>query len=228
MILSLPTDILGYTLDMMNLSPKEMLELSLVEKFSKQHLSYRMETNRLLCERNMYYIDLLEKDHRNYFRIPWQHRTRSVCMKAVQVACDVILYIPEKFIGYELFLTAVKCNGIALRYMQKKHMTYEIYLEALKNTGFALRLVPEEHLTLELCLLAVRNNGNVLCDVPKEYRTCELYTEAVKSTGMALERVPPWQRTYDLCLLAVKNNSYAMHYVPTDMQEEIKLAAGLE
>lgn len=104
--MSLQTDIIGYVLDIMDLTPQEMLELSRIERFTRKKLSYRLETTRLLLQRENYYLNFLKFSQYKLDMIPREHLTYKICLSAVCKNGWNMEYVPMNQFNQE------ECNSI--------------------------------------------------------------------------------------------------------------------
>jgi hypothetical protein len=136
--------------------------------------------------------------------IPFKYVTKEMCVEAVSKDGKFLKLIKYIFnnnvwglITHDMYLSAVKQNGLVLKFIPENERTYEICLEAVKQNGLALRYIT-----------SVAN-----CNTDKLYEIC---LEAVKQNGLALKYVQNMQelsdKEYELNMAAVKQNGLALLY----------------
>ncbi len=195
----LNTDVLGLILDCMNLTPKEMVEMSLIERFTRDHLAYKLETRRLLKERNDYYLQSLSKWGSTLDKIPESARNKEICLKAIDVF-------------YRAEFHVFKPHLNPMQYVPNHLRDREIYLKAIRSNIATLRSVPVELRDYEMCM-EVMKAKNVYLD---NYNGIDYDDEVCFTTPMirvgiwlqknsALRYVPVEHRTRELCILAIKH-----------------------
>ena len=79
----------------------------------------------------------------------------------------------------EIFIKAVKQDGMAIRHFPDEIKTEELCFEAVMQDGRALRHIPKNVKTEGFCLKAVKQNWKLYKYVPENLRTPELMEEVI-------------------------------------------------
>jgi Domain of unknown function (DUF4116) len=132
----------------------------------------------------------------------------------IQQNGEVLYYLPEECITFELCSLAIQQNGHLLGYVPEEYRNPKLCSMAVQKNGLAIHYILKTQRTLELCKFAVHQNGNALEYVPKPYKTPTLCQLAVQQDGLALYYVPKKYKTLELCSLAVQQNGLALQFVP--------------
>ncbi len=118
-----------------------------------------------------------------------------------------LLKIPAVLLDEDMFLSAVRADGMRLGYVPQKGRNRAVCEAAVHETGMALRFVPKKMLDREICLKAVQRTGLALRYVPPAFIDWNMAAAAVENDGAALAYVPEVLKDQDVCLMAVRNNA---------------------
>ncbi len=118
-----------------------------------------------------------------------------------------LLKIPAFLLDEEMFLLAVRTDGLRLGYVPQRGRNRTVCEAAVNETGMALRFVPKKMLDRDLCHRAVHRTGSALRYVPSAFIDWNMAATAVENDGQALAYVPEALRDQDVCLMAVRNNA---------------------
>jgi hypothetical protein len=200
---------------------------------NRARMEYRLETQRLLEEREMHYIKMMARDqyptlrnvpleHRtadicyvalnrdfenNFGHVPGQFKTREMCERSVDVCPFWFNTIPDQFKTRAMCKKAVRAYACNLVFVPEDLLDREMCLWAINHSDWALKYIPVAKRTVELCWLAVANFGPVLEFVPEELKTWKMCQLAIrKNKGKALRFVPERFKTKSLCWLAFTRN----------------------
>jgi hypothetical protein len=191
-------DLLGLVLDFMDLTPKEMVEMSLIERFARDHLAYRLETQRLLKERNNYYLQALSKPSFTLDKIPEPIRNKEMCLKAIALFHNAELHVFRPHLN-------------PMQYVPNHLKDRELCLRAIRSAILALRHVPEEIRDYEMCMEAMKAKNVFLDKYNADDYDEQYFTSPMMDVGRWLQRnsalryVPVEHRTRELCILAIKH-----------------------
>ena len=124
---------------------------------------------------------------------------------------------------HELCKEAVKQKHYTLHAIKHiKNINYNLYLEAIKQNGMALQFVDiqDDILYQYLCLEAVKQNGMALQFIKKQ--TYEICLEAVKQNGLALQYVANdiINQNTDNIIAFAYNNKYFIIEKDTNLNEQ--------
>ena len=118
-----------------------------------------------------------------------------------------LLKIPAVMLDEEMFLRAVRTDGLRLGYVPQRGRNRTVCEAAVNETGLALRFVPKKMLDMDICYRAVRRTGTALRYVPQAFIDWNMAATAVENDGQALAFVPEVLKDQDICLMAVRNNA---------------------
>ena len=118
-----------------------------------------------------------------------------------------LLKIPAFLLDEEMYLSAVRADGMRLGFVPQKGRNRAVCEAAVNDTGMALRFVPKKLLDREICLKAVLRTGSALRYVPSVFIDWNMAAAAVENDGAALAYVPEVLKDQDVCLMAVRNNA---------------------
>ena len=235
---SLPTDLLGYIFDFMDMGGQDLAEMSCVEKFAQHYLTKRREEFKLAHE---YYLKKVKTRYIPHKDIPRKFWTKELTLAYLEKRSkwvDVNI-IPAKFRTPEFYLECVKRNGCSLYIIPEKDKTEEMCYEAVQSRGEALKFVPDRFKTFDICLTALQNNAYAfkyfldelktpetcfeavrvyktsIKYVPEEFWTDDLIKIAVQNDGNELAYINPKKRSYELCLQSLKSNG-SIRNVPSN------------
>ena len=131
-------------------------------------------------------------------------KTYEDCLRIIEQDPRDFMYIPERFIDYDLALKAIKQS----------------------EDAFLLRNVPINLIDYPMCLEAIKGKRmNNLEYIPNRFKTEEICSIAVNNYGSNLEFVPEKLKTEKMCedaLRAEHYGSYAIPYIPKDVEEKLK------
>jgi hypothetical protein len=223
----LPDDMVVSVLEFMELDTPDLEALTCdfpEGGHSRARMEYRLETQYLLDERDLHYIQKLKTGrYRNLRNVPVAHRTKNVCYTALdENFMRNFPYVPDKFKTVQMCEWAVSNFGQALEFVPEQFKTEALCELAVSKFGQALEFVPEQFKTEALCELAVSRFGQALGFVPEQFKTEALCEWAVFNFGQALEFVPEQFKTEALCWKAVIYDSYdvALDFVPEQFYED--------
>lgn len=118
-----------------------------------------------------------------------------------------LLKIPAFLLDEEMFLLAVRTDGLRLGYVPQRGRNRAVCEAAVNETGMALRFVPKKMLDRDICNRAVHRTGIALRYVPPAFIDWNMAATAVENDGQALAYVPEALKDQDVCLTAVRNNA---------------------
>lgn len=128
----------------------------------------------------------------------------------------------------ELYMLAVKSNGLALRYVPDEFRYDGIYLDAVLSNASAIRLIPKEALTRDIILTAVKSDGLLLQYVPKKQITKTIARSAFASNRQALQFIPSRFCDSNMAIAAVTSNGSLLQYVPARLIDADVANAAIE
>ena len=157
-------------------------------------------------------IELLHFDG-NFIRyVPKEDITQKLCDIAIEHGAS-LEYIPQKFLQYHMYFTAVSNNGLMLKHVPRKYITTALCLEAVSNNGEALQFVPIHIKSRKICTHAVITDGMAIKYVPCDLLTEEMKKMAVKSNGKCLPHIQ--NPSKDLILEALRTFRITLCYIWT-------------
>lgn len=163
-------------------------------------------------------MEIVEQNGYGIYVIPQKFVTYEMCLTAIRQDPGAICNIPLEHKSYELCLEVVVQNGYQLKFIPHKFYTSEMFMAAVSQCGVALEWVPEEHKSYGLCLAAVIQNGNAMYYVPHKHRSYNLCYICVSQCNSILKCVPEEHKTHDLCLKAVTHDGCALEFVPKELR----------
>lgn len=125
-------------------------------------------------------------------------------------------YIPKEEINENIYLEAVKMNGLEIRNIPNDKITKEIALAAIKNYDRSFVFLPSKFYNQDFYLEAAKINGNIVTYIPKNERTKTIILDGIKSSGFPIIYLPQEQRTLDLYKEAIKHYGPALYDIPKD------------
>lgn len=146
--------------------------------------------------------------------IPKEEINENLYLEAVKMNGLEIRNIPNDQITKEIALAALKKDGRAFSFLPSKFYNQDFYFEAVKINGDFVNYLPENERTKPLILAGIKSSGDLINYLPKEERTLELYQEAVKTWGPALYDIPLEYRTREMYLDALKTKSDVIRGLP--------------
>lgn len=163
---------------------------------------YFSEQSREMC------LTLVKQDKHAFAFIKYPFNIdKEIYLEAVKFNGLMLKYIDEKFINRELCLIAVKQNGCAIKYVVKYFDDKDIYFEAIKQNPFALAYIEQQD--RELCLFAVNLNSSVLQYVKNQDK--EICLICVRKNGLSLQYIK--EQDEEICLAAISKEEYAIQYI---------------
>ena len=99
-------------------------------------------------------------------------------LKDILIRLNILKYIPESKMSYELIKNILYCDGEQLQYVPEKYFSLDVFKIALRSNGMALKHIPDEYITKELCELALRKGGSFRY-VPDRFKDLEMCKFAV-------------------------------------------------
>jgi len=126
-----------------------------------------------------------------------------------------------------LYLNAVKQNGLALQYVPSESQTELLCLAAVEQNGSAFAFVPNALKTPAVCLAAVTKNGLELENIPLTIISIELILAAIKQNGQAFNFIPSHLKTREVFLAAIRENSLILQFVPEEEKISIIKEIGI-
>ncbi len=118
-----------------------------------------------------------------------------------------LLKIPAFLLDEEMFLLAVRTDGLRLGYVPQRGRNRAVCEAAVNETGMALKFVPKKMLDRDICNRAVHRTGTALRYVPPAFIDWNMAATAVENDGQALAYVPEALKDQAVCLMAVRNNA---------------------
>ena len=118
-----------------------------------------------------------------------------------------LLKIPAFMLEEEMFLLAVRNDGLRLGYVPQRGRNRVVCEAAVNETGMALKYVPRKMLDRDICNRAVHRTGTALRYVPPAFIDWNMAATAVENDGQALAYVPEALKDQAVCLMAVRNNA---------------------
>ena len=168
---------------------------------------------------------------------------KELFKEAVKEDIRTLLFIPDHKLSYEIILSAVQYNGLALKYIRpillfkknifSKQIIINIIEIAVKNNGIALQYIRSifllfsykyeysKEIIMNIIELAVQNNGLALEFVTDNNITEDIIKLAVQNNGFALEFVDKKYLTDKIIEFAVKQNGLALQFINKDEDEDI-------
>lgn len=122
---------------------------------------------------------------------------------------DTALLENPKSRNMDVYIEAVKQDGLALKYVDSKYRNKMIELIAVRQNGLALQYIDAYEQSENICLEAVRQNGLALKYVKDQ--KFEICKEAIRENWLAFHMV--LDKNYDVCLEAVKQNGFLLQYI---------------
>ena len=220
---SLPHDLVVMVLDTLDLTYADLKDLAKgfpVGSYHRVHMGYRRETQRLLEEREQYYLNLIRSNLFDFWNTPDSHFTENI-IEAIFVSYGghALEHVPDIFKTKEVCNRAVELDGYALFFVPEELKTFELCLTAVKTYPGVLRCVPVEFRTHELCLAAILGRPERhLDDVPDDVKTYDFCMTAVKHYGFNIFYVPRHLKTEEMCNIAVEQSGRNLAYVPKELQ----------
>ena len=100
--------------------------------------------------------------------IPSEELTTEICMGAVKMDGENLMYVPIKYRTFEICMEAVRQSGWAWGYLPKEYQNEMFFKEAVKQNGLLLGSIPIDYRTVPVCYEAVKQNPDAISFVPKE------------------------------------------------------------
>lgn len=104
--------------------------------------------------------------------------TPELCMEAVKLKWYNLQHIPTRFLSNEMFLLAIKQNGLAIKFINHTHQTSELAYLAVSKSFLAFEYINQNCLTPEICMEVVKQNGSFLRYIPEKFHSFPLYLHA--------------------------------------------------
>ena len=106
-------------------------------------------------------------------------------LKNILIQLNVLKYIPESKMSYELIKNILSNDGEQLQYVPEKYFSLDVFKIALRSNGMALKYIPGEYITKELCELSLRKGGSFkyVPDRFKELEMCKLAIDLYASNA---------------------------------------------
>lgn len=135
----------------------------------------------------------------------------------------------------EIYLKAIRKNGLTLQFVPADSQTHELCLEAVKQNGSALRFVITDLQTKEICVKAVQNNILALRYIKQIDNDCketrekmkDVYLAAIKQNANSFKCIINYMNpdliTKEMCFAAIKSNPRTLewiHFEDFDAPEE--------
>lgn len=126
----------------------------------------------------------------------------------------IVTNIPKSLKNDEFYIELCEIDGCFLQYIEDDDKTFDVCMSAVKSNPMALRHVPERHKTDEIIFIALKANGVTLQFVKPENRTEEQCLCALESSPYALRYFPDTLKTLKICIDTVKRDMSCIKYVP--------------
>jgi hypothetical protein len=133
---------------------------------------------------------------------------------------------PEHKSKWQEDLLKVFTNGLEIQYFPDLQNNFDICITAVRQNGMALEYCSEDmQSNRDICFWAVEQNGMALQFVLYDFENdnCEIAYEAVTQNGMALEFAENCNQDYGVCEEAVKQNGLALQFCENDLIHDIDI-----
>lgn len=162
--------------------------------------------------------------------VPLHFLDSELCMQAVGMNGEYLLYMPSVFVTYAMVQRALARSPEILLHprIAKEYQSADLARTHLSRHGSLLSLIPHSEQTYDDCVQAIRNDGYALKYARTNLVDRELCETVVSSCGRALEFVPLTLIDLSLCLLAYKDDSRSSFFVPNHLEPEFTRACAKE
>lgn len=182
--------------------------------------------------------------HFKIYIIIWKHRDIRRYLKmqfsrGFYFDVNVMGQIPHPD-SYEECLEAVATNSNLLAQVDKRNYTTELFETAIKTSGLALKYIPDEYKTQDLCEKAMRKTHQAFQYIPHKFQSYVMCKGAVQSSSVNLKYVrpdflkdmyiiaaenicgiayiPDEEQTPEICLIYVKKNPHKIEFIKPEKQ----------
>ena len=164
---------------------------------------------------------------------------KGINLEIVSQSGDFFLAdIPDKDKDYDIYLAAVKRDGMVLQQVPANFQDDAMYEAALSSNGLALEFIPEEKRSQRFCEIAANQNIKALQFVSPAYQTEELCLQLIDNYGYdafdeideekitpaiylkildddlgVLKGAPDKLFTYEFCQSAIRVNPLALQHI---------------
>lgn len=146
----------------------------------------------------------------------------DMCKLAVIKNGINLKFVPQNYLSDNFYFEAIHKNPEILRYIPEKDITYDMCLSALTiGMGRLLAFVPKQFKDLNICKIALKKDGRVISYCPPELQTTDLLEKTVNSCASAIAEIPDDKKTYSMCVSAVKVNYHFLKYVPHKFKDRL-------
>lgn len=136
-----------------------MQHMSMMQNITLPSKKSRTQTQRD-CEIAVMYDAALED-------IPYQFRSKTVCLIALQNYTDAILSVPPDLLEELVPIAMELSNHHAIEHIPDHLLTYEMCLDAVEHDSRLIKFVPEQHRDKKLCSVAFLHDTKILEHVPE-------------------------------------------------------------
>jgi hypothetical protein len=120
--------------------------------------------------------------------LPLHILTDNFIIETLKINPYIFMNIPKQFQTYKICHHAVKINEELLSFVRDDLLDYNLCLLAVVNNGLMIKYCTR-HIDNALCQLAIENNGKSLEFIPDKFRTNDIIFSSIKSSHHALQYI---------------------------------------
>lgn len=171
--------------------------------------------------------------------IPPENRSLTLSISALESDGQDLQYVPEQFLCDEIFLLAVKNNGLALQWVPMESRNdglvtaamesdpvsiiyaplafreTQLFTQGARNLVGQIGKIPEELLDEAFALAIVQADWRLLIELPIRLHSPDV-CEAAFANQALLIQFPQEKRTRQVCLASVKHRWRSLRHVPIE------------